>query len=152
MTAGSQYSSRLITLDIDENKYLYPSHRGVDFYHRYKEGIALCAKMGLKIFRMSINCTRILPTNDLDHSNEGGLFFYENVFKELKKYRIEPLVTLCHNDLPLAFTKEFNGWKDKWCIDYFLKFSEIVMRRYQNYVKYWLLFNEINCMVRRTGN
>ena len=93
LTSGSIHEPRKITLDIDETKYHYPSHRAVDFYHRYKEDIALCAKMGLKVFRMSINCTRIYPTEDTTKPNEKGLQFYENVFKELKKYSIVPQKT-----------------------------------------------------------
>lgn len=32
----------------------YPSHEATDFYHRYKEDIALMAEMGFKVFRTSI--------------------------------------------------------------------------------------------------
>ena len=32
---------------------------GIDFYHRYKEDIALFAEMGFKVFRMSIAWSRI---------------------------------------------------------------------------------------------
>ena len=35
--------------------YYYPNHIGTDFYHRYKEDIALFAEMGFKMFRMSIS-------------------------------------------------------------------------------------------------
>lgn len=34
---------------------------GIDFYHRYKEDIALFAEMGFKVFRMSIAWSRIFP-------------------------------------------------------------------------------------------
>ncbi len=152
ITMGSLNEARKITLDIDETKYRYPSHRAVDFYHRYKEDIALMAEMGFKTFRMSINCTRIYPTGDETEPNEAGLAFYEDIFRELKKYGIEPLVTLCHNDMPLAFTKEFNGWADRRMVDYFLKFCKAVFERYKGRVKYWLMFNEINIMAKPTGN
>ena len=152
ITMGSLNEARKITLDIDETKYRYPSHRAVDFYHRYKEDIALMAEMGFKTFRMSINCTRIYPTGDETEPNEAGLAFYEDIFRELKKYGIEPLVTLCHNDIPLAFTKEFNGWADRRMVDYFLKFCKAVFERYKGLVKYWLMFNEINIMAKPTGN
>lgn len=152
ITMGSLNEARKITLDIDETKYRYPSHRAVDFYHRYKEDIALMAEMGFKTFRMSINCTRIYPTGDETEPNEAGMAFYEDIFRELKKHGIEPLVTLCHNDMPLAFTKEFNGWGDRRMVDYFLKFCKAVFERYKGLVKYWLMFNEINIMTKPTGN
>lgn len=37
----------------------YPSHQGIDFYHRYKEDIALFAEMGFKALRISIDWSRI---------------------------------------------------------------------------------------------
>ena len=41
--------------------YNYPYHEAIDFYHHYKEDIALFAEMGFKVFRMSIAWTRIYP-------------------------------------------------------------------------------------------
>lgn len=150
LTRGSIDESRRILLDIPEGED-YPSHRAVDFYHRYEEDIELMAEMGLKAFRMSINCTRILP--DLNAAPiEEGLAYYERVFRSLREHGIEPVVTLCHNDQPLAFTKEFNGWADRRMIDYFTQFCEIVFTRYSGLVTYWLMFNELNIMTRRTGN
>lgn len=152
LTKGSMTEPRKITLDIDMNNYQYPSHTGVDFYHRYKEDIALCAQMGFKMFRLSINCTRIFPTGDEEEPNELGLRFYENVFNELKKYNIEPLVTICHNDMPVELTKRYNGWANRKMIDYFIKYCKTIFKRYDGLVTYWLLFNEINIMTKPTGN
>lgn len=152
MTSGSHKVPRRITLDIDESKYYYPSHESVDFYHRYKEDIALCAEMGFNIFRMSINWTRIFPNGNETDPNEKGLEFYDKVFAELKKYNIEPLVTIYHNENPLRLTHEFNGWADRKCIDYFLRFCEVLFTRYKDTVKYWIPFNEINCLTTKLGN
>ena len=152
LTRGSLDAPRYITLDIDTDKYSYPSHRAVDFYHHYKEDIAMFAQMGLKALRMSINSTRIYPAGEEEKPNEAGLAFYENVFQELRKNGIEPVVTLCHNDMPLQFTKECNGWADRKLIEYFLKYCEAVFTRYKGLVKYWLMFNEINIMTKPTGN
>lgn len=41
--------------------HAYPAHEAIDFYHHYKEDIALIAGMGFKCFRMSISWTRICP-------------------------------------------------------------------------------------------
>ena len=54
VTAGTFEKPRRITRTIEPGE-LYPSHEAVDFYHRYKEDIALFAEMGFKIFRFSIN-------------------------------------------------------------------------------------------------
>lgn len=126
--------------------YDYPSHEGIDFYHHYKEDIALFAEMGFKTFRMSINWTRIFPNGDDEQPNEKGLQFYEDVFKELKKYGIEPLITLSHYETPIALTNKWNAWADRRTIDCFVRYAKTCFERYNGLVKYWLTFNEINCI------
>ncbi|MFV0556372.1 MAG: glycoside hydrolase family 1 protein [Lactovum sp.] len=122
----------------------FPKRRGIDFYHTYKEDIALFAEMGFKVFRMSISWPRIFPKGDETLPNEEGLKFYDNVFAELKKYNIEPLVTLSHYEMPLHLVKEYNGWVDRRLVNYFENYAKTVFARYKNQVKYWLTFNEIN--------
>ena len=126
----------------------YPSHRATDFYHHYKEDIALMGEMGFKCFRMSISWTRIFPNGDDAVPNEAGLAFYENVFDELHKYGIEPLVTLSHFDIPISMVQRFGGWDNRVWIDCFEKFAHIVIQRYHDKVKYWLTFNEVDSMIR----
>lgn len=122
----------------------YPKRWGSDFYHRYKEDIALYAEMGLKTFRLSIAWSRIFPNGDDAVPNEAGLQFYDAVFDELRKYNIEPLVTLSHYETPIGIALNYGGWKNRAVIDLFVKYSKTVITRYQDKVKYWLTFNEIN--------
>lgn len=145
MTGGTHTQARRITPEIEEGTY-YPSHEAIDFYHRYKEDIKLFAEMGFKTFRMSINWTRIFPNGDDLEPNEEGLKFYDDVFAELKKYDIEPLVTISHYETPLGLTKKFNGWLDRRAIDCYLRYCETIFNRYKDTVKYWLTFNEINIL------
>lgn len=127
---------------IDPEQY-YPSHVATDFYHHYKEDIALFAEMGFKCFRLSINWSRICPKGT-DEVNEEGLAFYDAVFDELLKYNIEPVVTINHFDIPMYLADELDGWSNRKVIDYFLFFCETIFKRYKDKVKYWMTFNEIN--------
>lgn len=127
------------------NGYFYPYHEGIDFYHRYKEDIALFAEMGFKVFRMSIAWTRIFPKGIEEEPNQAGLDFYRDVFLELKKYGIEPLVTIQHYDVPLYLEEELGGWNNRELIRCFDRYTEVLFREYKGLVKYWLTFNEINC-------
>lgn len=125
----------------------YPSHEAVDFYHHYKEDIALFAEMGFKTFRMSIAWTRIFPNGDEKEPNEEGLAFYDQVFDELHKYGIEPLVTLHHYEMPLNLVKKYGSWRNRKLVDFAVHFGKTVMERYKDKVKYWLTFNEINALL-----
>ena len=124
--------------------YLYPNHEGTDFYHHYKEDIKLFADMGFKMFRMSISWSRIYPRGDEETPNQEGIEFYRDVFKELRKYNIEPLVTIHHFDTPIYLVEKYGDWQDRQYIEFFVKYCKTVFTEYKGLVKYWLTFNEIN--------
>ena len=134
-------------IDECDNKEYYPSHEAVDFYHRYKEDIALLAEMGFKCFRLSIAWTRIFPNGNDDKPNEEGLKFYEDVFDECLKYGIEPLVTITHFDVPMHLVKTIGSWKSREMVKHYEKLCETIFMRYKDKVKYWLTFNEINMLL-----
>ncbi|MCD7829277.1 MAG: glycoside hydrolase family 1 protein, partial [Clostridiales bacterium] len=149
-TNGSNTTPKRVTPTFEEGT-LYPSREATDFYHHYKEDIALAAEMGFKCFRMSINWTRIFPTGMETEPNEAGLAFYDKVFDELNKYGIEPLVTISHYELPYALVEKYNGWYGREVIDCYVRYCEVIFDRYQDKVKYWLTFNEINCGTMAMG-
>lgn len=151
MTGGSHKEPRRVSLSMDE-AYTYPSRTAVDHYHRYKEDIALFAEMGFKVYRFSIAWTRIFPNADDEEPNEEGLRFYENLLKELRKYNIEPLVTISHNEMPLAIVEKYQGWPNKKVIDLYVRFCRVIFERYQEYVTYWLPFNEVNDLMLPLSN
>lgn len=142
-TGGSHKEAKRITPVLEEGT-LYPSHEAIDFYHHYQEDIALFAEMGFKVYRFSINWTRIYPTGEEETPNENGLVFYDRVIDELRKYGIEPLITISHYELPFVLTEKYNGWASRELIDLYLKYCETIFKRYRGKVKYWLTFNEIN--------
>ena len=128
-------------------QHQYPAHEAIDMYHHFKEDIKLFAEMGFKCYRFSIAWTRILPNGDDDTPNEEGLKFYEEMIDECLKYGIEPLITICHFDTPIALIKKYGGWKDRRMIDAYLKYCTAIFTRYAGKVKYWLTFNEINMLL-----
>ncbi len=143
MTGGSYSVARKITDGVIEGEW-YPNHKGIDFYHTYKEDIKLFAELGFKCFRTSISWSRIFPNGDETEPCEAGLQFYDDLFDELLKYNIEPVITLNHFEMPYYLAKEYGGWINRKLIDFFVRYAVTVMERYKNKVKYWMTFNEIN--------
>jgi len=127
----------------DRNAKFYPTHGGIDFYHRYKEDVALFGEMGFTAYRTSIAWSRIYPLGDEDTPNEKGLQFYDDLFDELIKNGMQIVVTLSHYEMPLHLADTYGGWKDRRMIDFFMKFVRTVAERYKDKVNYWLTFNEI---------
>ncbi len=122
----------------------YPSHRAVDFYHRYKEDIALMAGMGYNTYRFSVCWSRIFPTGEEECPNEEGLRFYEAILDEIEKYGMQPMITLHHDELPAALSVKYDGWSDRRVIDCYVKYCKTLFERWGSRCKYWLTFNEIN--------
>lgn len=139
-------TGKLKMFDFDDN-YYYPAKTGIDMYHNYKEDIKLFAEMGFKVYRMSIAWSRIFPKGDEETPNEKGLQFYENIFKECKKYEIEPLVTITHFDCPMHLIEKYGAWRNRKMIGFYEKLCNVIFRRYKGLVKYWLTFNEINMIL-----
>lgn len=143
MTSGSSTTKRKITEGVIEGEY-YPNHEAIDFYHKYKEDIALFKEMGFKCFRTSIAWTRIFPNGDETEPNEEGLQFYDDLFDECLKNGIEPVVTLSHFELPYHLVTEYGGFRNRKLIAFFVRFATVCFKRYKDKVKYWMTFNEIN--------
>lgn len=142
-TAGSRDVPRRFTGKVLEGES-YPNHDGIDFYHRYREDIALFAQMGFKCFRTSIAWSRIFPNGDDQVPNEEGLAFYDDLFDCCLSHGIQPVVTLSHFEMPLALVHKYGGWRSRKLIDLFVRFSTVCFERYRNKVTYWMTFNEIN--------
>lgn len=125
----------------------YPGREAVDNYTHYKEDIALFAKMGFRCYRFSMSWSRIFPTGEEAEPNEEGLRFYEKLVDELLKYNIEPVVTLCHFDIPLALVERYGSWRSRKVVDCYLNYCKALFQRFAGKVRYWITFNEINMLM-----
>lgn len=118
----------------------------VDHYHRYKEDVQLMAEQGLKAYRFSVAWSRIIPDGD-GEVNEKGLEFYDNLIDELIEHNIEPVLTLYHWDIPQALQDKYGGWEGRQVIEDFTRYAEILFKRYNGKVKYWVSLNEQNIFI-----
>lgn len=137
--------------DIEEGKTgpinNYPKRWGIDFYHTYKEDIKMMAEMGFRVFRFSIALSRVFPHLTESEPNEAALNYYDDVINEIVKNGMEPLVTMSHFDPPIEIYEKYGGWCGREMIDIFFKYAKVLLDRYQDKVKYWLPFNEINAAI-----
>ncbi|ACS87325.1 6-phospho-beta-glucosidase [Musicola paradisiaca] len=143
LTAGAHGTLRRITEGVLPGES-YPNHEAIDFYHRYKDDIALFAEMGFTCFRTSIAWTRIFPRGDELEPCEAGLRYYDDLIDELLKHGIEPVMTLSHFEMPLHLVQQYDGWMSRKTLECFVHFATTVIERYKHKVKYWMTFNEIN--------
>ncbi len=126
---------------------VYPGREAIDLYGHYQKDIALFAEMGFRCFRFSFSWSRIFPTGEETKPNQEGLRFYESFIDELRSHGIEPVVTLCHFDIPLNLVDKYGSWRSRKVIDFYLNYCESVFRYFKDKVRYWITFNEINMLM-----
>lgn len=145
-------STRLNELLAIREDWQFPKRSGIDFYHTYKDDLALMKQLGLKAFRTSINWARIYPNGDDEQPNEEGLQFYDDLIDTIVANGMEPIITLFHYELPLKLVTEYGGWRDKRLIEFYARFARTCFERYQGKVKYWILINQINLIYVESFN
>src|SRR4029453_1308758 len=88
-----------------------------DFYHRYRDDVALMRELGVNAFRLSVAWPRIVPDGS-GVANPARLALYDRLVDELLAAGIRPFVTLYHWDLPQAL-EDRGGWPERGTVDAF---------------------------------
>ncbi|MGX8850193.1 glycoside hydrolase family 1 protein [Amedibacillus sp. YH-ame10] len=143
---GFKHSKEEIDEALQDSVGYYPRRSAIDFYHTYKEDLALMKEMGFRCFRTSFNWTRIFPTGEETQPNEAGLQFYDDLLDEMISLGIEPVMTISHYEIPVNLVTKYNGFKSRYVMECFVKYCEVLFKRYQSKVKYWIVFNQINSL------
>lgn len=112
-----------------------------DHYTRWREDIKLMKDLGVEAYRFSIAWSRILPNGNEGSINPKGLDFYENLVDALLEENITPFITLYHWDLPQALY-ELGGWPERFIVESFAKYADVVSARLGDRVKNWITHNE----------
>lgn len=111
-----------------------------DHYHLYRQDVALMKKLHYRNYRFSVSWPRIFPEGS-GTVNPKGLDFYDRLVDELLKNGVEPFITLYHWDLPQRLEKA-GGWYKRETAQRFADFTETVVKRLKDRVKYWITLNE----------
>ena len=135
-------------LDWDEEHY-YPAKGAIDMYHATRKTLNClrkwdskcigCPCLGREFFRM------VTIRSQMRKACASTRMF----FKELRKYDIEPLVTIAHFDVPLHLIKNYGSWRNRDLIDFYVNYARTVLTRYKGLVNYWLTINEINILLHQ---
>lgn len=143
---GFKHTKEEIETALADTKGYYPRRSAIDFYHTYKEDLALMKEMGFTCFRTSFNWTRIFPTGEEEEPNEAGLAFYDDMLDTMISYGIEPVMTISHYEMPIHLVTAYDGFKSRHVMECFVKYCEVLFQRFHKKVKYWIVFNQINSL------
>jgi beta-glucosidase len=121
----------------------HTGHVATDHYHRYRDDVALMARLGLRGYRFSVSWPRVQPAG-AGPANPAGLDFYRRLVDELLEHGIEPWLTLYHWDLPQPL-EDAGGWPARDTAGRFAEYAGLVHRALGDRIHYWTTLNEPWC-------
>ena len=127
---------------------IFQDHSGdiaCDHYHKFEQDLKLIKDLGVNSYRFSLSWPRILPEGT-GKINQKGLDFYKKIIDMLSKFDITPFLTLYHWDMPYELHKK-GGFLNSDFSDWFLQYSDIISKTFQDSVKNYITFNEPQCVI-----
>ena len=116
-----------------------------DNMHRYKEDYALMQTLGIKAYRFSISWARLIPEGT-GAVNQKAVALYRDMIQEMKKYDIEPYLTLYHWELPQAL-EDKGGWLNEEIVDWFAEYAKVVAENFTDLCDKVFTLNEPQCFL-----
>jgi beta-glucosidase len=115
---------------------------GIDFYHRWRDDLALIHDLQFDAYRFSLSWSRIMPNPG--QVNEEGLRFYEDTIDYLNDHGIKPFLTLYHWDLP-SYLETKGGWQNRETAYAFAEYAQLIAKRLGPKVRSIATLNEPFC-------
>ncbi len=127
-----------------ERKKVDPSYElsglACNSYEMWKEDVDLIATLGHQTFRMTVEWSRIEPTEgqfsmeELDH--------YIKIFEALKERNVKIMLTLVHGAIPRWLGDK--GWFRMENLPCWERYLNFLIPKITQYIDYWCVFNEFN--------
>ena len=114
---------------------------GNDHWIKWQEDTALMAKMGLQLYRFSVEWARLMPAPD--EVDETAVDRYRQELLELKKQGIRPLLTIHHFSNPMWF-ENMGAFTKKENLHHYIKLVELVVERFGDLCSDYITINEPN--------
>ncbi|MGX7419533.1 glycoside hydrolase family 1 protein [Carnobacterium gallinarum] len=150
--SNAEISTSYIEEALNNRTGVFPKRWGINFKETYREDLKLLGGTGFKLFRTSIDWSRIFPNGDDLVPNEKGLAFYDDLIDEIISNGMEPMITISHYEIPLNLTLNYQGWYSREVIDFFVNYCKVLFDRYKGKVKYWIIINQINLIGHESFN
>jgi len=133
-------TKRLSELDKKQlNKDDFICGDACDSWNRYEEDFDLANSLGTNAIRIGIEWARIETGNDF--WDIEAIKKYRMILEAARKRGFKITLTIWHWTIPTWFAAE-GGWASKNAVQYFDRFSALIVKEYGGYVDYWVTLNE----------
>lgn len=150
--SNKEMTTQQVRSHMEDETGRYPKRDGIDFYHTFDEDLAALAASGMNAFRTSISWARVFPLGDESEPNQEALEYYDRLIGSILAHGMEPVITLSHYEMPLNLTLAYSGWWSREVIELFERFGRLVVERYADTVKHWIVVNQINLITHESFN
>lgn len=116
-----------------------------DHVHHVEEDVELLKRLGVNAYRFSVSWSRIFP-HGKGEINQAGLNFYKDLIHRLKLAKIKPIITMYHDDLPLALYDQ-GGWEKRDTVDAFVEYARLLFSEFKEEVDFWQPICEQNILI-----
>lgn len=117
----------------------YICGQACDSYNRYEEDFDLAVKMNNNAIRFGIEWARIEPEEGKWDMKE--IKHYQKVLEAARKKNLKVVLTLWHWTNPQWLARQ-GGWENKKVVNYFSRFSQLIVDELGEMVDYWVTLNE----------
>ncbi|BCK55736.1 family 1 glycosylhydrolase [Nocardia wallacei] len=111
----------------------------VRFLDFYTDDIDHAARLGVKVFRMSVEWARVQPTPD--GWDEHAFQVYDRMVDKIIAYGMTPMITLDHWVYP-GWAADRGGWRNPGMVEDWLANARKVVNRFASRKPIWVTINE----------
>lgn len=115
------------------------SGKACDYWHLYQKDHDLLEQLGVNLFRLSIEWSRVEPEEG--KFSEEAFSHYREIFKDLKKRGIKTQVTFWWWTSPIWFQKKY-GWHKKGSVEAFAQYIEKATEELGDLIDMFTVYNE----------
>jgi len=115
-----------------------------DFWNRYQEDIDLASELGVEVFRMSVEWSRIEPREG--YFDEEAIFHYKKIMEYARSKKLKIFLTLHHFTIPLWFEIK-GGFLNYHAPKYFSNYALKCILEFKSYVECFATINEPEVLI-----
>lgn len=115
------------------------------FGRSFLADIAMLSRLHVTSFALTLSWSMLMTWDARTRSmrrNDEGIAHYRQVLHELRRWYIEPVVTLHGGDIPPGLKESVGGWPSRDILRHFVAYARLAFEEFSSVVALWFTFND----------